>query len=367
MQNKTDYQKYIFKSRYARYLEKEDRREEWEETVQRYIDFFAERAKGLSLEEVKEAILNYEVMPSMRSLMTAGKALERDNVCGYNCFAGDTKFVTKNGLKTFAECVGQTVEVLAGDGEWRTATIQQFGQQKVQMVEFRPGLRSKTQLRYRVRVTPNHRWITNRGEVTDLQLGDRIPFLAAPQGDFNLEDFIRGFGYGDGTLDTRGRARIRLCGDKAKYMPYFEQAGATVTYSPSCNGDPLACFSKGRFIDWKQLPENPSHSWFAGWFAADGHANPIQPGVSTQDAEAAKLLVEHAPYAGMAVVGWNAMNNTTNYGPRSAPLNRLTVRDHTEFVVTAIQPDDELIPVYCAVEPVTQSFTLAGGLLTGKQ
>ena len=85
MQNKTDYQKYIFKSRYARYLEKEDRREEWEETVQRYIDFFTERAKGLSLEEVKEAILNYEVMPSMRSLMTAGKALERDNVCGYNC------------------------------------------------------------------------------------------------------------------------------------------------------------------------------------------------------------------------------------------------------------------------------------------
>lgn len=85
MQNKTDYQKYIFKSRYARYLEKEDRREEWEETVQRYIDFFTERAKGLSLEEVKEAILNYEVMPSMRSLMTAGKALEQDNVCGYNC------------------------------------------------------------------------------------------------------------------------------------------------------------------------------------------------------------------------------------------------------------------------------------------
>ena len=56
MQNKTDYQKYIFKSRYARYLEKEDRREEWEETVQRYIDFFTERAKGLSLEEVKEAM-----------------------------------------------------------------------------------------------------------------------------------------------------------------------------------------------------------------------------------------------------------------------------------------------------------------------
>lgn len=80
-----DYQKYIYKSRYARYLEKEDRREEWEETVARYFDFFDKKYPGLGLHREKEAVLNMEVMPSMRALMTAGPALSRDNVCGYNC------------------------------------------------------------------------------------------------------------------------------------------------------------------------------------------------------------------------------------------------------------------------------------------
>lgn len=80
-----DYQKYIYKSRYARYLEKEDRREEWEETVARYFDFFEKKYPGLNLHMEKEAVLNMEVMPSMRALMTAGPALSRDNVCGYNC------------------------------------------------------------------------------------------------------------------------------------------------------------------------------------------------------------------------------------------------------------------------------------------
>lgn len=80
-----DYQKYIYKSRYARYLEKEDRREEWEETVGRYFSYFQNKFLSLDLSKQQEAVRNLEVMPSMRALMTSGPALERDNVCGYNC------------------------------------------------------------------------------------------------------------------------------------------------------------------------------------------------------------------------------------------------------------------------------------------
>lgn len=81
------YQNYIHKSRYARYLDSEKRRENWEETVERYIDFFKKRnnEKTIDWEEVREAIYNHDVMPSMRCMMTAGKALDRDNVAGYNC------------------------------------------------------------------------------------------------------------------------------------------------------------------------------------------------------------------------------------------------------------------------------------------
>lgn len=81
------YSQVIAKSRYSRWLEEEKRRETWEETVDRYIDNVVEPVLDddkLS-EEIRAAILNLEVMPSMRMLMTAGEALNRDHMAGYNC------------------------------------------------------------------------------------------------------------------------------------------------------------------------------------------------------------------------------------------------------------------------------------------
>jgi len=79
------YQRYISLSRYARFLPEKTRRESWEETVQRYCDYFYERDNSFPKNEIYNSIVNLEVMPSMRALMTAGKALDRDNVAGYNC------------------------------------------------------------------------------------------------------------------------------------------------------------------------------------------------------------------------------------------------------------------------------------------
>lgn len=81
-----DYQHYIHASRYARWVEKENRRETWEETVDRYISFWVDRfGDAYPAEPIKQAILNMDVMPSMRTLMTAGKALNKDEMAGYNC------------------------------------------------------------------------------------------------------------------------------------------------------------------------------------------------------------------------------------------------------------------------------------------
>ena len=81
------YQQFIHKSRYARWMPEEARRETWEETVQRYVDFWTKRGQIDSKVAAKlyNAILNLEVMPSMRCLMTAGVALDKDNVAGFNC------------------------------------------------------------------------------------------------------------------------------------------------------------------------------------------------------------------------------------------------------------------------------------------
>jgi len=81
------YQSFIHKSRYARWLEDEGRRETWAETCSRYVNFFKEREQLNDEEgqEIWDAIHALEVMPSMRCMMTAGEALKRDNVAGFNC------------------------------------------------------------------------------------------------------------------------------------------------------------------------------------------------------------------------------------------------------------------------------------------
>ena len=89
----TDYQSFIHKSRYARWLDTEGRREAWDETVDRYMNNVVEPVVNSGTSEdnfnvahdIEQAILSLEVMPSMRAMMTAGKALERDNTAGYNC------------------------------------------------------------------------------------------------------------------------------------------------------------------------------------------------------------------------------------------------------------------------------------------
>ena len=82
-----EYQEFIHKSRYARWLPEEGRRETWAETVQRYVDFWDNRGQITKAdgEKLYKAIYNLDVMPSMRCLMTAGEALDKDNVAGFNC------------------------------------------------------------------------------------------------------------------------------------------------------------------------------------------------------------------------------------------------------------------------------------------
>jgi ribonucleoside-diphosphate reductase alpha chain len=82
----TDYQNFIAISRYARWLPEEQRRENWAETVDRYIEnVVAPLVDTTKANEIREAILSLQVTPSMRAMMTSGKALERDNTCAYNC------------------------------------------------------------------------------------------------------------------------------------------------------------------------------------------------------------------------------------------------------------------------------------------
>jgi len=104
----TNYQQFIHLSRYARWNEENQRRETWEETVDRYFNFFVTHIQKLEpdtahvtikvRDELEEAVLNLDVMPSMRALMSAGKALEQDNVAGFNC-----SYVAVDNVRAFDE------------------------------------------------------------------------------------------------------------------------------------------------------------------------------------------------------------------------------------------------------------------------
>ena len=103
-----DYQNFIALSRYARWLPEKKRRETWEETVARYFDFMEEHLKenteyeltSKTRKELENAVVNLEVMPSMRALMTAGKALKDNNIAGYNC-----AYLSVDHWKAFDECL----------------------------------------------------------------------------------------------------------------------------------------------------------------------------------------------------------------------------------------------------------------------
>ena len=94
----TPLQEYIHKSRYARWRDKDQRRENWDETVQRYVDYFSNKFPHYPSQEVYNAILNLKAMPSMRALMTAGPALERDPMAGFNC-----SFIAVDDVRAFDE------------------------------------------------------------------------------------------------------------------------------------------------------------------------------------------------------------------------------------------------------------------------
>jgi ribonucleoside-triphosphate reductase (thioredoxin) len=102
----TPYQEFIHLSRYSRWLEEKGRRETWEETISRYFDFFIDhlaentnyKVSKKERKELETLITEQSIMPSMRSLMTAGEALKRDNVAGYNC-----AYVSAGRVRSFDE------------------------------------------------------------------------------------------------------------------------------------------------------------------------------------------------------------------------------------------------------------------------
>ena len=368
---------FVYKRTYSRWLPEMGRRETWAETVQRYMDFVSEERDipRHIQKEIQAAILKMEVLPSMRALWAAGEAAKRDNTCMYNCFAGSEKFQTPEGSVTFKDALGASVVVRTADGEWRPATVQHFGKQMLfdVVLEHWTGGKHGNETQT-IRVTGNHRWLLQDGsETTALKVGDK---LASPNMALQVvdEEAVRhGFVFGDGTLNRNESgeyAQVRLCGKKARLLDEVF-GGFNRSFPPSYDGDPVVYCGKEN-THWKQLPQTTNPQYIAGFlqglFLADGCGVSTSGNLrfSSQDEDLVEWVREYAPLAGFKFLTDQVYDEPTAYGTRSNPLHMFLLGsgDSAIYRVQSLTPVgvDE---VYCVVEPVTRTFTLACGQVTG--
>ena len=391
------YKNFIHTSRYARWLDDKGRRETWAETVARYVGFMKKHmVKHYKYNEadtvfqvVEKAILEHDIMPSMRALMAAGPAMEADNISAYNCMGVETEFITQQGVRRFSDFKdGDKVTVLTHTGAWKPAVVRSYGEQQLFNITLVRGRSEHT-----VRATRNHQWILSDGSRTKgLRLKDKLarpPRIVADWEYFNSSPEARnywalGFVYGDGTL-VKNKAgeythsMVRLCGtNKNNYLERFQELGYKTSCPPSFGGDAIAY--TGHYM--KELPtiekdgfENVV-AFVRGYLDADGHknANGTWPspfdGIQASKDSSIEFIRRFFPAVGAYITQEKDLTGKeTNYGVRPTTSHFGLVlgfgdSENSTFSVKDIQ-ESTVETVWCLEVEDDHSFVLPNGIVTG--
>ena len=360
-------------------------RENFKEAMTRTVEDIARIGQFTEEEEalVKEQALAQHAFPSGRAFWVAGTEWGKkpENFSGYyNCLHPDTLVQTTDGLARIADLAdGSTSTVLNGNGNWVDVEFKSYGEQTLTPVIFG----QKGGATQQIRSTPNHRWITRRGEVTtaELRRGDKIAKVYSPKPEASLEGIRHGIIYGDG-MTQHGKFFVDLVGEKAELSRYFDdvrQYQHTRAYVDS----ELDLKTPSAYLDPGYL-----RGFFQGLIATDGAVG--QSVVIHGNAELASFVAHYATIAGFTFVSSRITaraGEKTNLGERKQDLwaivldkdsvdaddllrssHRNRFRKGTEkrwWTVKSIGAEEAPETVYCTEEPETHSFVLAHGLLTG--
>jgi len=386
-------QEYTRYAKYAKFLPEKQRRETWDEQVDRVFDMHAKKL-GDKLELIKDdfefaknMMRRKRILGSQRALQFGGEPILKKNVRIYNCFDKNTKFITNKGTKSFKEFNdGDDVTVLSGLGNWKPAKVKSYGEQSLNKIIIKRGLAE-----YTINATKNHRWILKDGsETTNLKVGDSLQF--APNiTNSEYDDFTPfqklywcyGYVYGDGTKlkNKKGEyvySMVRLCKKDSKYQNRFTEMGFKTNTNLSLNGDFFAY--TGSYLKTCPNLETDSkeliYAFIKGYLAADGNKNRsndvLRTYESIQSSEKSHIefLRKALPMCGYYIVSEKDLTGEeTNFGIRPYTIQFRIINTYgktaVSFKVDEIIENIKTEMVWCLEVEDDKSFVLPHGFVTG--
>jgi NAD-dependent dihydropyrimidine dehydrogenase PreA subunit len=311
-----------------------------------------------------------------------------------DCFAPNERFITSQGIRTFAELENQACRVLTDDG-FRPALVKRFRRKPLVKVELAPAFeerdryggrrlttRNISRFRRTIWATPTHRWLLADLDTTSsLAAGQFVPAARAyprRDGETYRLGVLHGLVFGDGSWNKQEIRSgqhlhyVQLYGEKvAKFRDFFDE----INFSPCLDVHPGYVGTgvvRAPMNLKRSLPETGDAEYIAGfvdgWVAADGDA--VEAGswrLRSTDHEALDWLEGAAPYAGYFTIGSGEESSmATNFGVRSRPIRwiYLATREAYWRVMKVEKPGVDGAETFCAVVPEKHVFTLAGGVLT---
>lgn len=312
--------------------------------------------------------------------------LSHYTVGDHNCYNSETALITNDGVKKFKElCDGQVVKVIDYNGNWREATVRKYGKQKMYDLTFSSGLTKKI-----VTCTRNHRWVLLDGSVTDnIQIGDKLFLTQELDSKFEIDEKLWCFGFvigdgcdkvmrsKDGKRITNGTMQVRLCGNKTKYLNRFMNCGWSIAQQFE-NGD-IILISRGNgsykqsFLNnkmWKMMSHNDICNIFNGYMCADGHMENLT--VSTSDDRIKEFIEYCSGVVGYYLISQKTKVDNTNFKEgRTLHEFKFIKRQSNnrpwklESVYANRNGEHGIQVAWCVEEPITHTFTLDNGMVTG--
>lgn len=298
----------------------------------------------------------------------------------FNCFSGDTKFISSEGVKSFNSFNdGDILYVPTHLGNWKKAVVRCFGEQATQDVYFKRSCGKEK----KVTVTPDHRWILKDGsETTNLSVGHRLvetpsisDYVWSQLTDSDKKLWCMGFNMGDGCqIKGYDDSYIRLCGDKVKWAGRFVEAGYTVTFPPCYKGDGwVSLLGVKKRVPTELLNHSNTKVFVSGFMCADGNYN-VKKQLSTFRGVCVCGELNNEIKSLLSMSGYyvtterDVTHVDTNYGKRtSTTINYQTYEKsgHRTWKVDRIENTGLVQNVWCLVVEDDHSFLLDGGIPTG--